>query len=343
MSTIDKCPVCGAERENSLSTEYGCEHCSFETAFVTLFSGERQYKLWKEQVEKRRVQHRKEKRAAFAGSRTLVVGGTGIMYRDVKQSRLHIVLGNGQIILENGAVSISSNERNYAICYVNGSVKVFGEDNSYHQKNTEDWSDIKDVLVGDECIYGVKNGGGVVYAGSPLDAQISSWSRIDRLRCSTTIFAGLQTNGRVLVAGEVERSVSDTVGHWTDVSDIAVSRDCIIGLRSDGKVLFAGNAGDAKSGAAAWTDIIAIAADTPYVYGLTVEGKVLLAGNCRAFLDRGRSKASEWEKVIAISCNSSGVGALTEDGSLLFAGSLTGDQSRIHSNWDQSVKLLVTF
>lgn len=337
------CPVCGHTKNASVS-EYDCKNCGFSNAYIQFFAGEKSKALWLKKVDDAKNDWNVERRRAFASGDGFVVGNSAIAFLSSEQHKLYIALGNGRFQVESHAVEFASSERNYAVVYENGSVKVFGEDNGFGQRNTGAWTGIIHALAAPNCTYGITRSGDVVFAGSPVDSQIATWKHIKKMSYGTNYVAGLHTDGSVCIAGIIPNEINEeTVKQWKNIIDIKASRDCVLGLQSDGAVKFLGKADDTKRMVEDWKDIIAISVDSTYAYGLSQDGKIHIAGKCKAFLDKGRSAVSQWNRIISISSNQSGVGAITEDGELYFAGSITGDQQRIIEIWNDNIKNIISF
>lgn len=295
-----------------------------------------------EQVNTAKIVWKNKKRAAFAAVDTFTIGSNILAYKDQIQNIIYIVHGNGTVQTEKNAIAISSNERNYGVVYLDGSVKVFGDDNSFGQKSTDSWTEIRNILMGPNCTYGITNDGKVIYAGVPLSKLISDWELIVKLRCGADYIVGLHANGSVSVAGEVSDKISSAIKTWNNVVDIEISRDCVLGLQKNGKVFFAGNADSPKRNVAKWDNIISISADNMFVYGLSNDGNVVVTGFCKPLLDKGRSSAVDWKNIISLSSNQSGISAITEDGKLMFAGSISGDKEQMLLNWDNVIKPILS-
>lgn len=343
MNTNIYCPVCGAEKKAVSISEYDCDNCGFDNAFVNFFASQRGRDLWLEQLNTAKLVWKNKKRADFATADTFVIGSNIIAYRDKIQNIIYVIHGNGTVQTEKDAIAISSNERNYGVVYLDGSVKVFGDDNSFGQKDTDSWTEIRNILMGPNCTYGITSEDKVIYAGVPLSKLISDWEHIVKLCCGTDYIVGLHANGSVSVAGEAPDKISSATKTWNNVVDIKISRDCVLGLQKNGKVLFAGNADNPKGNATKWDNIISISADNMFVYGLSSDGNVVVAGFCKPLLDKGRSSAVGWENITSLSSNQSCVSAIAEDGSLMFAGSISGDKEKMLLNWDNMIKPVLSF
>ena len=336
------CPVCGNRKSKTALSAYDCENCGFENAYIAYFAGEKSFAAWRANAEaakkKRELQEIKE----FASSARFTVGGNAFSFISQKDGTLYTVFGDGRVAEEKDVKQVSHSERNYAVLYKNGTVKVFGEDNTYSQKDTSSWAGISFVLTVPNCVYGVTESGDVLAAGVPASENIKFWRGIAKLSGGAEYIAALTRDGNVLAEGSLpDKSFYGTVSALKNVQAISASRNCLLALHTDGTVSFAGKTGDARSGAEAWREVLAIASDGSFAVGLTHEGQVLLAGACKPFLEKGRSAASSWQNIAAVSCNQSGIGALTKRGELLFAGTVSGDIEKMKNAWNGSIRGII--
>lgn len=339
MSTILQCPVCGKNKSPLAVSDYDCDNCGFTNAYVRYFATEKGYELWQHSINKAKSEMKTKRRLQMSSSVGFWLGNNAVAFLDKSKKHLSIILNNGKIQHEQNAVGFSASERNHAVLYENGSVKVFGEDNSFSQKNTESWKEIQYVLAAPNCTYGITKSGGIIYAGSLCSPAVLEWKNLKLLRPSNNSIIGLNTNGTVYVANDFGNpEIVADVRKWNGIVDIASARDCIIGLSESGTVKFAGKPDDARRQVEKWENIKAIAVDNAFAYGLSSEGDVYVAGTCKAFLDKGRSKASQWNNILRLSSNQAGISAIGENGELYFAGTIIGDISRIQGTWDAEIK-----
>ena len=336
MSKQKHCPVCGKTKETDT---YSCNRCGFPLAFVTQFSDKESYDLWSEQVKEKKQKLTNKKRRNLA-ARFWAAGGCTAYLQD---QQLYLVHSNGDFQKEEGVQAFSSSERNYALLYTDGSVKMFGEDNGYGQKNTNNWRDMTNVLAAPNCTYGITVFGEVVAAGSARQ-DVLAWKNMKRLCAGKHSMIGLDNDGTVR-AGSCEPAVQEQLSKWPKITEIAVSGDCIAGVKEDGSVCFCGKENDTRREVENWKDIVVLTADNAFFYGLTAAGEVKAAGSCAAFLDRGRSQVSQWSEqnqILALAGSPSGsIAALTETGDLLVAGSFKGDLDKIRECWKEHIKPVI--
>ena len=332
------CPVCGSKRKKTAVSAYDCENCGFENAYATYFAGEKSFAAWNERALAAKKKYSLLKAEEDIRTGTFALGGNAVSFVSLKTGRLTAVFGDGHTETAENVKQISFGERNYAVLYNNGKVKVFGDDNTYGQKNTAEWLGMKYVLATSSCVYGVTADGEVWTAGMLAGENVSAFRGVAKLSGGAEYVAALTKDGRVLVDGNLpDASFSADVSAWKNVRDIAASRNGLLALHADGTVSFAGKKNDTRKAAELWRGVEAIASDGVFAVGVTRGGELLLAGSCKAFLDKGRSGARDWKDVISVACNQSGIGAVTKNGELLFAGAVSGDIDKIKSAWRNSV------
>lgn len=330
MSEVIKCPVCGKEKKQISLSEFDCEYCGFNNAFVKQFASEKSYKIWRESVSEAVQNLIRKRRGMLSDSHCLRVGNGTIAFLESEKNKIYIALSSGKVQIEDDAVEFDSSERNYAVVYKNGKVKVFGNDNEFGQKNTETWTDINYVLTVPNCTYGVTRKGTIVYAGSPADTSILKWSNVRTLKAYEEFVVGIINDGSIVLSENLPMNTElKSAEKWVNIKDVAMFRDGIVGLKNDGTVSFLGKQDDPKKECTSWQNIIAIETDNTYIYGLSKYGKILIAGSCKKILDKGRKDSTLWNNVMLISCNKAGIGAVDEEGKFLFAGTISGDKTKI--------------
>lgn len=336
------CPVCGKKKNQASASKYDCDYCGASNVFVQFFVSQKGYDVWKKRIRLAVEKYENDMRSFFTTSCRLSVGSNEVFFLDVNKSILYIVLGNGLLHIEKDVVQFDSNERNYAVLYKNGKVKVFGDDNEFGQKNTDTWRNIKYITTAPNCTYGISENGSIVYSGMNMYQDILKWRNLNSLKSSDEYILGIHNSGKISISTPIISGIDiKEIENWRDMKDIIPTRTCIFGLSENGSVKYAGKVNDLRNQCRQWKDIIAIAADNMYIYGLTQKGTVCLAGECRDFLDRGRSGVKEWRNIITISCNKSGIGAITSEGELLFAGTISGDRMKIRENWRKYIQQMI--
>jgi len=118
-------------------------------------------------------------------------------------------------------------------------IDSYGADASYSSYNTIGWTNIKTILgcSTNGYLVGLKNDGTVVLTGVgiPVGADVSGWTDIISVACSTNCIFGLKSNG-TLVATGVEKYFS-SFRNWTNIVEISASVTGLIGVKSDGSLV----------------------------------------------------------------------------------------------------------
>lgn len=338
MGVILKCPVCGKEKDLSL-TSCNCNECGCENAYVRYFASKKCYDLWINTITT-------AKRERFATYNHFWLGNKFIAFLDEKNKEINILFSNGEILIKKNVVGFSSNERNYAVLYSNGIVEVYGEDNSFGQKNTESWQDISHISMGPNCICGITQSGDLRYSGSLSNLKIKEWTNLKLIKVTNNGIVGLHWDGRLSLSGTDAFLTAnlDIIKTWDSISDVAISMNCIFGLSVNGRVKFAGKDNDSRKVVKDWKNIIGLVADNVYVYGLSKDGRISVAGNCMKLLDNGRSQVSEWQNIISISSSHTGIAGIDESGELHFAGIVDGGEiTTIYKAWNEKIKEKISF
>ena len=339
--TRKQCPVCGSDLSKQLGAELNaCPRCRFPYAQVTQFADSSSLISWKQLVQNYRADLIQKLQNKCREERVFLLAGGSVVCKLMEERILALVrpdslhIQTDPMVVQYSAAENAS--RNEAYLLANGTVRSMG-DNSYSQCNTSNMTGIKRLLATPACTYGITKNGGVVVSGQRMFPAVENWKNIRDLTAGTYHLAGLTTDGRVLVTGNMlNPDVVREMKSWRDVTSVVAAGDATLALRKDGSVVFAGKAGNPRrAGVRQWTQITDIALESVYAVGLTSAGKVLLAGeNRNEDLDMGRKDAANWTDIIAISCSRSGIGALGIDGTLHLVGNLR-EIEQIENTWEK--------
>lgn len=339
--TRKQCPVCGSDLSKQLGAELNaCPRCRFPYAQVTQFADSSSLTSWKQLVQNYRADLIQKLQNKCRKDRVFFLAGGSVVCKlmeerilaQVRPDNLHIT--TDPMVVDYSAAENAN--RNEAYLLKNGTVRSMG-DNSYSQCNTSNMTGIKRLLATPTCTYGITKNGGVVVSGQRMFPAVEQWKNIRDLTAGAYHLAGLTSDGRVLVTGNMlNPDVVREIKSWRDVTSVAAAGDATLALRKDGSVVFAGKAGDPRrAGVRQWRQITDIALESVYAVGLASAGQVLLAGeNRNEYLDMGRKDAVNWTDIIAISCSRSGIGALGVDGTLYLAGNLR-EIEQIKKTWEK--------
>lgn len=339
-SAVDmKCPICKTVIPIGGLNVIACGKCGFEYAFIRYMSGDNSRKLFQEKINIAKHKYSLSLIERNNNPNRFTLTGDSVAYISTKTNTLSIFKDERNIESISGVVQYSASERNTAILYEDGKVRVHG-DNSYGQCSTEDLKDIVCVLCAPNCVYAVNREGQVSIVGAVIDKEITKWENIMTLACGSFHVLGLSKDGTVKIAGDMlDNNMIETVSRWKNVKNIAAATDCGVALFKDGTVDFAGRRNDSRNEVKSWEKIVSVSVDSSYVIGITEDRKIKMAGECKACLDMGRLAAKDWKNVIAVTCSRSGIAAITEDGNLKIAGNFSGNIDELSEVWAEHVEI----
>ena len=125
-----------------------------------------------------------------------------------------------------------------------GTVEVAG--GSYHHVDeAEQWTDIVDIIAGDDYLIGLKNDGTVVKAGDGIDYNFSDWSDIVSICRLSGYVAGIRSDGSVVLYGngytfdseEENAQRKDAITQWSDIVALYSNGFQFLGIKKDGSVI----------------------------------------------------------------------------------------------------------
>ena len=337
-SAVDmKCPICKTSLPMGGLPSISCKQCSFNYAFVRYFAGNGSQILFQEKLKEAKHKYLLSMIERHSNTNRFTLTGDSVAYISEKKSVLGIIKGNGSIENISDVKQYSASERNSAILYKNGRIKVTG-DNSYGQCAVQELKDISFILCAPNCIYAVNKAGEVSIVGAIIDHNIRKWRKIKSLVCGSYHVLGLTTDNTVKIAGDMlDDGVIETVLKWKNVKSVAAATDCSVALFQDGTVGFAGRKSDLRKEVETWKNIVSVDVDSSYAIGITEEGRVKMAGSCKAFLDMGRASVKNLDNVIAVSCSRSGIAVILNDGTLKITGNISGDADDICTLWKKHI------
>lgn len=209
---------------------------------------------------------------------------------------------NEQLAMISGINIFETSESTYAVTDQSGKLYFYNKYNDYLenesvQKEIEGWSDIVDIVTGNNRLAVLHKDGTVsfVYSNklpgqnivtnkySDIYNDMHEWTDIvDISGDDTGSIAALKANGTVLISNRVVgQGIGENyseVSKWTDIIAISKTSQNILGLKSDGTVVTAGNVNEGQKGIAEWTDIVAISAGQNFHVGLKADGTLVVAG-----------------------------------------------------------------
>ena len=118
------CPVCGRPKGAVSLSEYDCGHCGFQNAYLQSFAGAESLTQWQKAVQAAKGAWQAKQRAEHAGGHRLTVGNHAVALLVPQEHALYLASTNGQLRVEQNVVQFSASERNDAVVYADGTVKV---------------------------------------------------------------------------------------------------------------------------------------------------------------------------------------------------------------------------
>lgn len=141
--------------------------------------------------------------------------------------------------------------------------------------------------------------------------DVSLWTDVVQVDCSSEMIVGLCKDGTVLYADD---NGSKVMEGWTDVVQVACHQD-VLALRSDGTVLTNANP-KYLADFANWNDIVAIDNFWFQYIGLKADGSVVTAGE----FDLAEPDPNQWKNIVAVQLSGDGYLGLRADGTVLECG-----------------------
>lgn|GEM_PF-1180105 len=209
---------------------------------------------------------------------------------------------NEQLAMISDISIFKTSNSTYAVADQSGRLYLYNKYNDYLenesvQKEIESWSDIVDIVTGENRLAVLHKDGTVsfVYSNklpnqtivankySDIYDDMNDWTEIvDISGDNVGSIAALREDGTVLISN---RMMGQNIGEdyaqvskWTDIIAISKSAQNILGLKSDGTVVTAGNVNEGQKGVTEWRDIVAISAGQNFHVGLKSNGTLVVAG-----------------------------------------------------------------
>ena len=196
--------------------------------------------------------------------------------------------------------------------------------NTNGQCNLAGWENIIDISAGDHHTVGLKSDGIVVATGNNQygECNVSDWSDIIAVEAAFNNTIGLKSDGTVLIAGAFGHT---RLGNWSDIVAISAGDAHFVGLRSDGTVVAAGTNNHGQCDLSGWSDIVSVCAGAAYTVGLRSDGTVLVAG----INDCGQHEAQRWKDIVQIASGLEHIVGIQSDGTLVAVGANDNGQCAV--------------
>jgi alpha-tubulin suppressor-like RCC1 family protein len=160
-----------------------------------------------------------------------------------------------------------------------GTVVAVG-DNSYGQRDVDDWTGIVQVAAGWDFTVGLKSDATVVAVGSNSYGQcdVDNWTGIVQVDAGAYHTVGLKSDGTVVAVGRNFYGQCD-VDNWTGITQVAAGYGHTVGLKSNGTVVAVGDNRYGHCDVDGWTDIVQVAVGYFHTVGLKSDGIVVTVGD----------------------------------------------------------------
>lgn len=200
-----------------------------------------------------------------------------------------------------------------------GTVVANGND-SWHNLEVDDWTDIIETACGDMHSVGLKSDGTVVACGRDYYGQVShamEWTDIIQIDAGVSLTVGLKSDGTVVAEGENSHGECET-GFMTDVTQISCGASHVVALKSDGTVVACGLNDDGQCNVESWTDIVAIYAGAYHTVGLKSDGTLVACG-ANSY---GECNVRDYRDPICVSCGRGFTLMILKDGTIVKLGAI---------------------
>ena len=218
-----------------------------------------------------------------------------------------------------------------------GTTVTAGYDEYGQCSDTDSWSDLLAISVGDHLTMGLTSDhtvleGGFIWQGS--FAPEDGWTDIVAISVGGEDNAvGLRADGTVVATGREEDHAG--VDEWTDIVAISAGPLHTVGLKADGTVVATGDGDDGKTNVDGVTDVVAISAGMSNTLMLKSDGTVVAVGRNR---ENMCDEISTWTDIVAISTGDSYALGLKSDGTVVAAGYNTDNQRDV-GGWTDIVAI----
>jgi len=237
-----------------------------------------------------------------------------------------------------------------------GTVVAVGN-NDYGQCNVSGWGDIVAIATGSGHTVGLKTDGTVVAVGENLYGQcnVSSWGDIVAIATGYYHTVGLKADGTVVAVGSNTKYDDDykevhcgqcDVSNWRDIIAIYAGYDYTVGLKTDGTVVAVGDNEEGQYNVSGWSDIVAVATGSGHTVGLKADGTVVAVGNNTKYDDDdkevhcGQCDVSNWHDIVAVATGYCHTVGLKVDGTVVAVGDNKEGQCNV-SNWRDIVAIAI--
>ena len=214
--------------------------------------------------------------------------------------------------------TIATMEENFAAVLTDGTVILQPGRYEEFSEDYKQWTDIVEVALTEEYLFGLKSDGTVVACGDNYSSpDMSKLSGIVAIEASESDFMALKRDGTVALY-EGGFTESKRITDWCNIIDIALCDDFRVGLRDDGTVEYDGTNTYDQHLVDDWKDVTSIAVSWYNVVGLKKDGTVLVSGND----SWDQLDAAQWTDIKAIAGGMNFIVGIKNDGSIVEVGEL---------------------
>ncbi len=196
----------------------------------------------------------------------------------------------GDAVANPGVVDVVSNSLCSVYLMENGTVNPASsywviQEVGHWRTSFAGWKDVKQLLLGEECILGLTKDGQVLSAkclSSTPAPDTSSWTDVVQMAYDQDrgIVYGVTGEGRVLTAAAGTTEAPAELASWENVQDLQISPNYIAALTGDGRVLvWSWPEAPVPLDVSYWEDMSSIALAKGHLVGLRSDGWVLAAGS----------------------------------------------------------------
>jgi alpha-tubulin suppressor-like RCC1 family protein len=203
-----------------------------------------------------------------------------------------------------------------------GTVVAVG-DNSYGQRDVDDWTGIVQVAAGWDFTVGLKSDATVVAVGRNSYGQcdVDNWTGIVQVDAGAYHTVGLKSDGTVVAVGRNFYGECD-VDNWTGITQVAAGYGHTVGLKSNGTVVAVGDNYFGQCDVDGWADIVQVAVGYFHTVGLKSDGTVVAVGpeGAEGWPGYGQCEVGDWMHIARVAAGYFHTVGLKSDGTVVAVG-----------------------
>ena len=204
------------------------------------------------------------------------------------------------------------------------------------------WTEMRQIKVYNDRIYGVKQDGTVLFTGRKDDntkEQLGRWKGICSLAVGDGFVAGLKEDGTVTAVQDFANDQREETSGWNDVAALTGTLYNLIALRRDGTVLVTE---PTRSGNSTLEEILSMTDAVQAVWQgdslavLCRDGSVRSTGYVEYYRDE-TTETDGWQGITALASNDEIIAGIREDGTVVrtrFQGTILPDGLQEELGWE---------